>query len=184
MFRFKHATLVQLSICVGFMLMQMSAYAESESLTSIESTVSNVAEVGDSEATQSSISSISKELLSEKQVPNLMIIWDCGNCVQNDKVIPLIEEEYKNIAIAKGYTVAVSETAEVVITAYRQRNPGMRVMFGVFAGKDTLATRITFRDKNFFAKDYAANAIAGMNSLCASVTQKIFNHIVTSIQMQ
>jgi hypothetical protein len=99
-------------------------------------------------------------------------------------VIPLIEEDYKNIAAAKGYTVSVSETAEMVITAYRQRNPGMRVMFGVFAGKDTLATRITFRDKNFFAKDYSANAITGMNGLCASVTQKVFNQIVTSIQMQ
>ena len=184
MFRFKHATLVQLSICVGFMLMQMSAYAELESSSSIESTVRNVAGADDSEATQSSISSISKELLSEKQVPNLIISWDCGSCVQNDKVIPLIEEDYKNIAAAKGYTVSVSETAEVVITAYRQRNPGMRVMFGVFAGKDTLATRITFRDKNFLAKDYSANAITGMNSLCASVTQKVFNQIVTSIQMQ
>jgi hypothetical protein len=186
MFRFQYLNLTQLSLCVGLMLtqIQISAHAESILANQIESTVNEVATAEDQKATQSPSSIPSKEVLAENQVPKLTLRWDCGTCVHNEKVIPLIEANYTNIAAAKGYSVSGSEAAEIVITVYRQRNPAARAMFGIFAGKDVLATRITFRGKDSFADDYSANAITGMNSLCATVSQKAFNQIIASIQMQ
>lgn len=107
--------------------------------------------------------------------------WDCGACTQNEKVLPLIEQEYAKQALAKGYTVSDSETAELRITEFRQRPPGMRVMFGVFAGKDVLKTVVRFRDRSFEAGDYMANAWHGMNSLCESVAQRAIQQILPSL---
>ena len=109
---------------------------------------------------------------SRNDVPRLVLKWDCGDCEQNEKVLPLINQEYAKEAHARGYSVSTTESAELSITAYRQRKPGARVMLGIFAGKDVLRTRIRFRGKEYVAKDYSANIFAGMNSLCAAVARK------------
>ncbi|MES3021068.1 MAG: hypothetical protein V4857_05725 [Pseudomonadota bacterium] len=123
-----------------------------------------------------------KGTLAERQLPKLVMRWDCGDCKQNDKVLPLIEKNYETDAVSAGYTISDSETAELAITAYRQRNPGMRVMFGIMAGKDVLNTRVTFRNKEFLAKDYSANAFQGMNNLCADVSKKVMQQLVLGLQ--
>lgn len=115
------------------------------------------------------------------QLPKITVRWDCGSCTQNDKVAPLIISDYEDAAAQKGFTVSNAETAELVITEYRQRPPGVRVMFGVFAGKDKLATKVVFRDKEYRADDYSANAFAGMNSLCASVAKTTASQIVRAL---
>lgn len=107
-----------------------------------------------------------------KVVPKLTLKWDCGDCEHNEKVLPLIDEEYAKEAQAKGYAVSATESAELSIVEYRQRKPGMRVVFGLFAGKDILKTRIQFRGKEYVAEDYSANMLFGMNSLCKAVGQK------------
>ena len=65
---------------------------------------------------------------------------------------------------------------------YRQRNPGLRAMFGIMAGKDMLATRITFRGKDFLVSDYTAWAFQGMNSLCDAVAQEALNQVMARMQ--
>ena len=85
-------------------------------------------------------------------------------------------------AAAKGFTVSDNETAEMVVTKYRQRPPGARVMFGFMAGKDILETRITFRGKEYLAGDYMANAWKGMDSLCESVAQSTLDHMLANTQ--
>jgi hypothetical protein len=115
--------------------------------------------------------------LSTKQLPAVTVRWACGDCTQNDKVAPLITSDYEAEASKKGYTVSSAETAEIVITEYRQRPPAMRVMFGAFAGKDKLATKVIFRGKEYQADDYSANAFSGMNGLCASVAKTAASQI-------
>jgi hypothetical protein len=115
--------------------------------------------------------------LSAAQLPKVTVRWACGDCTQNDKVAPLISSDYEAEAARKGYTVSGAETAEIVITEYRQRPPAMRVMFGVFAGKDKLSTTVIFRGKEYRADDYSANAFSGMNGLCASVAKTAANQI-------
>jgi len=122
--------------------------------------------------------------LATRQMPKLLLNWNCGSCEHNDKVLPLIEQEYAKQAQAKGYVISDAETAELSITEYRQRPPAMRAMFGVFAGKDILRTVVRFRDKSFVAGDYMANAWQGMNSLCASVAKKAIEQIVPTLPAQ
>ncbi len=120
--------------------------------------------------------------LAARQVPKLVIRWDCGECTKNDKVPPLIEQTYQSQAAAQGYAVSDAETAEIVITEYRQRPPAMRVMFGIMAGKDVLTTRLNFRGKDYVVSDYAANIFQGMNSLCDAVAQAALKQLVASLQ--
>lgn len=124
----------------------------------------------------------SKAALASNQLPKLVIRWDCGDCEVNPKVSPLIEKNYATKAAAKGFTVSDNETAEMVVTKYRQRPPGARVMFGFMAGKDILETRITFRGKEYLAGDYMANAWQGMDSLCESVAQSTLDHMLANTQ--
>lgn len=141
-------------------------------------------ETSDAPAAQEHVAVAPKGTLSERQLPKLVFSWDCGNCAHNEKVFPLIEKTYASDAAAAGYTVSESETAEVAITAYRQRPPGVRVMFGIMAGKDILKTRVTFRGKEFVAADYNANAFQGMNNLCSEVSKKVMAQVLADLQAQ
>jgi hypothetical protein len=118
-----------------------------------------------------------RAVLAEHELPKLVVAWDCGKCVPNDKVPPLIEKEYADYALAHGYSVSESETANMIISQYHQRPPAARAMLGAFAGKDTLSTNVAFRDDKFVATDYNANAWFGMNDLCRSVARKSAEHI-------
>lgn len=123
-----------------------------------------------------------KGQLAEKQVPKLALRWDCGECEKNEKVPPLIEQTYSTRAASQGYAVSDAETAELAITDYRQRPPGVRVMFGIMAGKDRLGTRLTFRGKDYEVKDYSANAFQGMNSLCDAVAQEALKRVLDAVK--
>ena len=110
-------------------------------------------------------------------VPKLSITWACGDCEKNEKVPPLIEAAYA--AEAKKNAMAVSETdvAEVTITDIRQRPPGIRVAFGIFAGKDRLGLRIRYKGQEYTVSDYSANVAQGLNHLCESVGKQALESI-------
>lgn len=112
-------------------------------------------------------------------LPKLNITWDCGDCEHNDKVPPLIEQAY--IAEAKKHSLAISETeiAEVAITDIRQRPPGVRIMFGIMAGKDRLGVRIRYLDQEHVVSHTSANAIMGLNHLSESVGKKMYAELAT-----
>jgi hypothetical protein len=115
-------------------------------------------------------------------LPKLKIAWSCSDCTQNPKVIPLIQQAYRAEAAKYGWSVSETETADVAIVAYRQRNPGVRVGLGIFAGKDRLELKISFNGKELSASDYSANAVQGMNYLCESVGKQAFMKIAGSFQ--
>lgn len=109
-----------------------------------------------------------------KTVPKLAIAWDCGECVHNDKVIPLIEAAYAAEAAKNGAAVSETETAEAAITDIRQRPPGVRVMFGIMSGKDRLGLRIRHAGKEYAVSETSANAVMGLNHLSESVGKKAY----------
>lgn len=117
-------------------------------------------------------------------VPKLVIRWECKECSINEKVAPLIEKNYADEAVKNGYVVSETETADIVITDYRQRQPGVRVMFGVLAGRDRLGVRILYREQERTASDYSANAWFGMNSLCESVAKQSYEKVISIIQSE
>lgn len=108
-------------------------------------------------------------------VPGLAITWDCGTCEHNDKVPGLIEAGYAEAAQKHGMTVSTTDVAEVAITDIRQRPPGVRVMFGIMAGKDRLAVRVRYNGQEYTAGDTSANAVMGLNYLSGSVGKRMFN---------
>ncbi len=117
---------------------------------------------------------------ASKVVPNITVRWDCGNCEENAKVAPLIEKTYQAEALAKGHTVSATETVQVSIKEYHQRHPAARSLFVAFSGKDKLATKLSFRGKDYSAEDYSANAFQGMNSLCESIARQTLAQVITA----
>jgi len=118
-------------------------------------------------------SASSSNMLAEHQYPKLVIHWDCGECSINEKVPPLIEKSYEEFLKAHGLQVSDAETAQITIVKYHQRNPGVRILAGAMAGSDVLDTKGSFRQAQFTAEDYEANAWIGMNGLCESIAKKI-----------
>jgi hypothetical protein len=122
--------------------------------------------------------------LEARQVPQLKIRWGCEPCELNAKVPPLIEKSYAEEAARQGYTISESETAEIVLTDFRQRPPGVRVAFGVFAGKDRLGGHVSFRGQKRGVSDYSANALSGMNALCEALGKQSYTHVLAILQAQ
>lgn len=118
-----------------------------------------------------------KHALTDHEVPNLVIRWNCGDCVVNDKVSPMITGAYVSAAVAKGYAISNSETAVMTITKYHQRPPAMRVMFGIFAGHDLLKTETSFGGATVVVNDSSANIMQGMNALAESVGRGTFKKL-------
>lgn len=110
-------------------------------------------------------------------VPKLSISWACGECEKNEKVPPLIEAAYAAEAKKNGMAVSDADVAEVTITDIRQRPPGIRVAFGIFAGKDRLGLRIRYKDQEYTVSDYSANVMQGLNHLCESVGKQALESI-------
>jgi hypothetical protein len=113
-------------------------------------------------------------------LPKLTFTWDCGGCVQNEKVPPLIEQAYLDEAKNSGLAVSDTDIAEVAIVDIRQRPPGVRVMFGVMSGRDRLAIRIRYKGKEYVANDYSANSLMGLNHLSESVGKKTYAALANS----
>lgn len=120
--------------------------------------------------------------LAARQVPRLRIRWSCDPCELNAKVPPLIEISYAEEAARQGYTLSGAETAEIVLTDFRQRPPAVRATLGLFAGKDRLGGRISFRGQTQGVGDYSANAIYGMNALAASVGKQSYLRVLAVLQ--
>lgn len=115
------------------------------------------------------------------KMPRLEIKWGCGECTVNEKVIPLLEESYFKQVTDEGKSLAHDDVAEVVISEFKQRPPGMRVMFGAFAGKDILGVQIKYKGKDYAVEDYMANAWQGMNALCESVAQLSYKKLAEAM---
>lgn len=114
---------------------------------------------------------------SYPSVPKLDIRWDCGECEHNDKVPPLIEQAYAAQAAEHSMSVSKTDVAEVVIVDIRQRPPGVRVMFGVMAGRDRLGLRVRHGGEEFEVSDTSANIVMGLNHLSASVGESVFKKL-------
>lgn len=120
--------------------------------------------------------------LEPRQVPQLTVRWACERCEINPKVEPLIAQSYAEEAMRKGYTVSGNETVEIVLTDFRQRPPAARVMAGVFAGKDRLGGRLSFRGQMRGVSDYSANVLQGMNALSEAVGKQACDHVLAILQ--
>jgi hypothetical protein len=110
-------------------------------------------------------------------VPKINITWNCGACTHNEKIIPLIKQAYAKQAKNSGRSISSTEIAQVEIVEFRQRNPGVRVMFGVMAGTDRLSLKINYKDEEYTTSDYSANVVQGMNSLCSAVASETFQKL-------
>jgi hypothetical protein len=173
-------------LCSALLAAQLCVYAHAQSpAESPDPTAATVAPAPESgEQKPAAPPAPPPARLGNREMPKLNIKWDCGSCTQNEKVPPLLELEYAQESVAQKYTVSQSETADVSIVEFRQRPPGARAMLGIFAGKDILKLRIKFRGKEFVVEDYMANALQGMNDLCADVAKKTYKQMVTLLDPQ
>jgi hypothetical protein len=112
-------------------------------------------------------------------VPKPVVVWDCGNCEHNEKVPPLIEEAFRAEALRHGRAISATETVELRIHQFRQRNPGARVMFGFMAGRDSLGVKFVHKGKEAAVSDYSANVMQGMNAVSQSVGARAYAKLVT-----
>jgi hypothetical protein len=109
-----------------------------------------------------------------KDVPKLNIVWNCGECIKNEKVIPLIEKAYKDEALTRGENVLETDVAEVQIIEFNQRNPGLRAFLGALSGKDRLGLKIDYKGKEYIVRNYSANGWKGINFLCEFIAKETY----------
>lgn len=132
------------------------------------------AQVGPEQANATTATTTTAAEPAANTVPALDITWNCGKCEQNPKIVPLIIERYTAEAREAGYSVSTSETAKAEIVDFRQRNPGLRIAFGVMGGKDRLQLRLMRDGGAIDIGDSSANIIQGQNALCADVARQLF----------
>lgn len=132
------------------------------------------AQVGPEQASATTATTTANAEPTANTVPALDITWNCGKCEQNPKIVPLIIERYTAEAQEAGYSVSSSETAKAEIVDFRQRNPGLRIAFGVMGGKDRLQLRLMRDGGAIDIGDSSANIIQGQNALCADVARQLF----------
>lgn len=95
----------------------------------------------------------------------------------HETVADLIRKGYASAAEKSGMKVTTQSEATLSITTYTQRPPGLRVMFGAFAGKDEIKASVTYQDKTFEIEDYFRNAWLGMNALSENIGALVFEKI-------
>ncbi len=179
-----------LTIVVGFPLVAIAAKSDSVLLTNQSTdSISQAQELESDPLTKSRSEEPlhpSPTVLSEEapislaptiRVPKLSIRWNCDNCVVNEKVIPLIEKTYAEIAARERHTIADKDLAEIEIVEFRQRPPAARILLGFFAGKDNLSIKVTYKGETFVIEEYSANVIEGMNFVCESLARTTFDKL-------
>lgn len=179
-----HASLHSRRACIAVIAIFCSLQAIAQSSTTDAAPASGPAPVTALEPAQaaSAPGGAQARKLEARQVPQLKIRWSCEPCELNAKVPPLIEQSYAEEAARQGYTISENETAEIVLTDYRQRPPGARVSLGVFAGKDRLGGHVSFRGQKRGVSDYSANILHGMNSLAEAVGKQSCTHVLAILQ--
>jgi len=150
-----------------------AAWAQEETKDKTEATATATAAV-QAEAGASADGKQDRAAAPSAALPKLHIVWDCGDCEHNDKVPPLIEEAYAAEAQKHSAQVSADDTAEVAIVDIRQRPPGLRVAFGIMAGRDRLKLRIRYQGREYEANETSANIVQGLNSLSASVGRQAY----------
>ncbi|HEX5056764.1 MAG TPA: hypothetical protein VFX02_09725 [Gammaproteobacteria bacterium] len=115
-----------------------------------------------------------------KEVPKLNIVWGCGECVHNEKVIPLLERAYERQAATRNQSVSATDIAEVQIVEFNQRSPGLRVVFGPLSGKDRLGLKINHKGKEYVVRNFSANGRRGMNFLCEFIAKEAYWKLAAS----
>jgi uncharacterized protein YceK len=118
-----------------------------------------------------------KPQASSQEVPRLKIIMSCGSCLAAPTVPELIVQGYNSAAAKAGKSVSSSSEAILSVNHYSQRPPGMRVMFGAFAGRDQIKASVTYKGTTFEVEDYYANAWLGMNSLSNRIGEMAFEKL-------
>ncbi|WP_152566221.1 hypothetical protein [Lysobacter antibioticus] len=155
--------------------------AETESRSAAVAAAEAAAEAAEAaRAHATAAADASNVLASRRTVPKLNIRWDCGECEHNDKVPPLIEQAYVEQANERWLNVSETDVADVAIIDIRQRPPGVRVMFGIMAGRDRLGLRVRHAGKEFEVSDTSSNIVMGLNHLSASVGKSVFEELAAA----
>lgn len=119
--------------------------------------------------------------LAPRQVPRLNISWNCGACTPDPAVATMISSSYYKLASTGGYAVSDAETATMSIIDFAQRAPMMRMVFGVFAGKDMVSAQTVFRGETIAAEDTARTAVNGINAVSEAIGTQTFKRISAKV---
>lgn len=121
--------------------------------------------------------SVNRGLLGPRQVPALSIQWACTSCATNNRIPGLIDQAYRNAAMARGLTVVPSEQANLAILQFSERQPALRTMFGKFAGQDALAAQTVFRGKTIVSSRVATESTQTIEHLVDSVASETLSKL-------
>ena len=117
------------------------------------------------------------EQASNIQIPSLKVVIDCGSCQVRTNIPSLILDGYKEAAAKSGVFIAPTVDALVTIKKYSDRDDTVRLLVGIFAGKDEIQAVVTYQSKQFLVEDYYRNAWLGIESLATKIGWMIFEEI-------
>lgn len=113
-----------------------------------------------------------------QSIPSLTFKVDCGKCEYKESGAALITEGYKDAANENHVAISSTEKAVVTITDYNARNSSARFWLGAMAGRDTIKTIVSYKNKSFKVEDFYANAVKGIDDLARNVGEKIFEEMI------
>ncbi|HEY7986639.1 MAG TPA: hypothetical protein VIE17_06930 [Methylophilaceae bacterium] len=97
----------------------------------------------------------------------LTIVLDCGDCKPSDFILQTLKETYN------GKKSANAKPVTYTITAYRARNTGARLAFGMMAGKDLISGVATFDGGTSAVGDSAITILCGTDCVARNVGEML-----------
>lgn len=111
------------------------------------------------------------------QAPALKVLLDCGDCQVGATVHRYILEGYQAAAAKAGLKIDPAQQATLTIKSFRERDPGVRLMTGIFSGKDEIRAEVSWQGRTAVVEEYYRNAWLGIGSVAENIGQMAFEEI-------
>jgi hypothetical protein len=114
-----------------------------------------------------------------REAPSLKVEVSCNDCAVSESVPDLILKGYLGEAGKQKVVLSQSEAATLTIVEYRQRAPGLRIMTGVFSGKDRIKAVLKFKGGTLDVDSSYADSMHGMNATATQLGERALKSITS-----
>jgi hypothetical protein len=108
-----------------------------------------------------------------REVPRLVVTWDCGACAKNEQIAAVLIAAYAKEAAARGYSVSNTEVGTMAIRKYREKSTES----GVAPGRDFINTSTVANGKTVKITDASSSMSFNMTSLAEKVGRETFDKL-------
>lgn len=113
-------------------------------------------------------------------IPMLEMQFNCGTCLQDNKIKALVEGAYLDQADLEKATIDETKTVAYKVSHFRSRGKA-RFFIGALAGADNISGSISCNGVEHPVSDTAVSAINGIESVARNVGKDAYKAIKTCV---